>query len=353
MYIWTLLTTPSIPFSIQIVERRNLNRIARDLDDLFEDATEMDLDKASAGCDFCCICMGAMSVGNVKKVGCGHLFHTHCLREVVERARSIETARCPLCRAHVLDGQPDTPTHGENNNNTARDMGGNNNNNNGPNEHALFRFSTERFVPSWLPLPAFSFEVVRRPPMDFVMDNNNNNNNNDVDGTANTTTNNNNNMDRRPANETDQRQQQQLVNENNLPWWRRVLSVLVPPPLTPEEEQVALAQLVDMFPQHDRADLLRELRARGSSEGVVDAILAGAFTGVPRGSEGDNDDPNEGDEQQQQGDDTNSNQDAMQQTNPEPETERTGLRRRHGGAGDEIGRNDHERPQREGRMFFT
>ena len=31
-------------------------------------------------------------------------------------------------------------------------------------ERALFRLSTERFIPHWLPIPAVSFEVVRRFP---------------------------------------------------------------------------------------------------------------------------------------------------------------------------------------------
>jgi hypothetical protein len=54
-------------------------------------------------------------------------------------------------------------------------------------------------------------------------------------------------------------------------------------PMSPEEEARALAQLVDMFPQYDRSDLLRELRERGSSEAVAEAILMGIFAGVPRG----------------------------------------------------------------------
>mmetsp|Transcript_9412 Transcript_9412/g.12644 ORF Transcript_9412/g.12644 Transcript_9412/m.12644 type:complete len:137 (+) Transcript_9412:1-411(+) len=36
-----------------------------------------------------------------------------------------------------------------------------------------------------------------------------------------------------------------------------------------------------MFPQYQRADLLRELRDRGSPEAVVEAVLTGVFSGVP------------------------------------------------------------------------
>ena len=52
--------------------------------------------------------------------------------------------------------------------------------------------------------------------------------------------------------------------------------------MTPAEEAVAIEQLVDMFPQYDRSDLLRELRQRGSLEGVTESILTGVFTGIPR-----------------------------------------------------------------------
>ena len=53
--------------------------------------------------------------------------------------------------------------------------------------------------------------------------------------------------------------------------------------MTPEEEAVVMEQLVDMFPQYDRADLLRELRARGSAEDVVESVVLGSFLGTPRG----------------------------------------------------------------------
>jgi hypothetical protein len=64
---------------------------------------------------------------------------------------------------------------------------------------------------------------------------------------------------------------------------RRLLVLAGAIPMSPEEEAAALAQLVDMFPQYDRSDLLRELRERGSAEAVTEAILVGVFSGVPRG----------------------------------------------------------------------
>jgi hypothetical protein len=298
--------------SKKIAERRNLYRIARDLDGLFDDASELDLRKASVTGDVCCICLGTMSTGNVKKVGCGHLYHTTCLREVVERARSIEAARCPLCRASVLDGRQQGSTGGgsrnsnsgnNNNNNSgpgiannnnanadneqarrnnialqARDAA-NNNNQGGGGEHALFRFSTEGIFPAWLPLPAFSFEVVRRPPAvpePVVV---NMNTNNDAGNLVAVDDENTGSMNVAPENipaAAGPQQQRSLL--------RRLLVLAGAIPMSPEEEAAALEQLVDMFPQYDRADLLRGLRERGSAEGVAEDVLTGGFTAIPRGA---------------------------------------------------------------------
>ena len=63
---------------------------------------------------------------------------------------------------------------------------------------------------------------------------------------------------------------------------RRILVLLGAIPLSPEEEAAAIEQLVDMFPQYDRSDLIREFRERGSSEAVAESILAGSFTGIAR-----------------------------------------------------------------------
>jgi hypothetical protein len=259
----------------KIAERRNLNRIARDLDAMFEDATEMELAKSTDV--FCCICLGTMSTGSVKKVGCGHLYHTHCLREVVERARSMEAAKCPLCRASVLSGEPPEGPPSEEEN------GNNGNNGGGFGEHALFRFSTEGILPAWLPLPAFSFEVVRRPPTE----NNNNNTANNNTGTENNVNNTNGDAPQAPVGA------QPRATRGGPSFLRRLLILAGVVPMSVEEEASALEQLVDMFPQYDRADLLRELRARGSAEGVVEAVLMGVFQGVQRGRVGTEDEHSE------------------------------------------------------------
>jgi len=243
----------------KIAERRNIHKIARDLDSLFTTATELERQKASANADVCCICLTTLSIGHVKKVGCGHLYHSTCLREVVERARSIEAAKCPLCRAGVLDGRqqecvtvvapvvpvppPPPPVINEGVGMVR--------------EHALFRFSTEGILPAWLPLPAFSFEIVRRPNPEAAVA--------PV-------------VPQPPAAGVVQTAVQRR--ENNAPgpgFWRRLLLFAGAIPMSPEEEASALDQLVDMFPQYDRGDLRRELRDRGSAEAVVDGILMGGL----------------------------------------------------------------------------
>lgn len=272
--------------SKKIALRRNLHRIARDLDGVFEDASDLELRKAAAAGDVCCVCLSTMT-NNVKKVGCGHIFHASCLREVVERARALEAAKCPLCRASLLDGQYHNHSSSNGNNATqpaaargdatnAVNPGADNNgglfdlrNDVGPaserdipaEDQALFRLSTEGILPSWIPIPAFSFEVVRRTPLvaegpdagepNLGLGNNQN-----------------------PNNEGAQPQQQSLL--------RRLLLIAGAIPMSPEEEAIAMDQLVDMFPQYDRSDLLQELRDRGSAEGVAESILSGTFAGVPR-----------------------------------------------------------------------
>jgi hypothetical protein len=235
-----------------------------------------------------------MTVGNVKKVGCGHLFHTQCLREVVERERSIHAAKCPLCRANLITGRHDRPMSMNNTNeagqlvvqNTAQQ---NNNPQLNTVDTSLLRFSTEEWLPSWLPIPAFSFEVVRRetPVVDRERNPNPggwqrffrrggqveaNNGNGDQDDDDNV-----------QAQPQGQQQQQQQQQQQGTSFWRRLLILLGAIPMSPEEEAIALEQLVDMFPQYERVDLLNELRARRSAEAVVESVLLGVFSGVPRG----------------------------------------------------------------------
>jgi len=171
-----------------------------------------------------------------------------------------------------------------------------------PNERPLFRFSTEGFLPSWLPIPAFSFEVVRRPHAGI--DTGGENNAEPLQPRAQQQQE----IDNTNANQTQQlqRPQQQIpdlqqnvgqLQENEeqpqpppqhpqpqpeLSFLRRLLAFAGAAPMSPEEEALAILQLVDMFPQYDRADLLRELRDRGSTTRVVEAVLSGSFSGIAR-----------------------------------------------------------------------
>ena len=64
----------------------------------FNDATMDDIKKANSQKDVCCICLSGMKLARVKKMMCNHLLHTKCICEVVEKAKSIQAALCPLCR---------------------------------------------------------------------------------------------------------------------------------------------------------------------------------------------------------------------------------------------------------------
>jgi hypothetical protein len=259
-----------------------LYRITRDIDETFNDASDLDIRKASTSGDVCCICLVTMTTGNTKKVGCGHLFHASCLREVVERARSLRASKCPLCRASLVDGthpRQNTTNSDDGNavdadnppqlNDAARPPPPPNNNQNF-NEQSLFRFSTDGLVPAWLPVPSFAFEVVRRETQALAVQNNGNvfRREGEAEGD------NDNQANNQPAQQQQQQQQQSF--------WRRLFVLAGAIPMSPEEEAAALEQLVDMFPQYDRGDLARELRARGSAEAVVESVFLGLFSGVPR-----------------------------------------------------------------------
>lgn len=293
----------------KLIRRRNIHKIARDLEGQFPNATEEELRQAANDDDVCCICLGSMSKGsNVKKAKCGHMYHTNCLGEVIARAQSVELAKCPLCRAPLVgDCHLTTGPSLDDNNNFIRQ----NNTAVGPraadrvfdaqvegesDDHAipvnqieeepLFRFSTEGILPAWVPMPALSFEIVRRPPiaaqralqtqnLEFQMAT-------DVPTQRIAP------VDIGSVNQEDDNQGMPVENPQDpeqdaqIPFFQRILLFTGLMPMSPEEEARALAQLVDMFPQYDRNDLARELQRRGSMEAVTEAILIGIVPGVPR-----------------------------------------------------------------------
>eukprot|EP00804_Cyclotella_cryptica_P017153 CCRYP_003373-RA/>CCRYP_003373-RA protein AED:0.01 eAED:0.01 QI:93/1/1/1/1/1/2/132/1013 len=268
----------------KIAERRNLNRILHEIDETFNDASDLDIRKASTSGDVCCVCLVTMTTGNVKKLRCGHLFHKNCLREVVERARSLRASKCPLCRAPLVDGINTAHVDIDNavNINAQPQLDGaaqiptfpnNQQTNQNVNEQSLFRFSTEGILPAWLPVPAFAFEVVRREAPALAEQNNGN-----VGGLRR--------FFRRGGEEDATNGNQadgQQTQDRQTSFWRRLFVLAGAIPMSPDEEAAALEQLVDMFPQYDRGDLSRELRARGSAEAVVESVFLGVFSGTPRG----------------------------------------------------------------------
>lgn len=303
----------------KLARRRNVHKITRDLEGHFPNATDEELKHACADGDVCCICLGSMTKGgNVKKVHCGHIYHTHCLREVIERAQNLQSAKCPLCRAPlVAENQsngsddnnnfirqnntpisPHMPTVQEENRTINLEIEGHGGVDTVPvrqveGERALFRFSTEGILPVWLPLPAFSFEVVRRPPLDTQRPATSQNqqvqttgpaSQQRIDPTAILSFNQGeDNSELQTEYEIQAQQLQEQEQDTQVSFMQRVLLFTGLMPMSPEAEARALEQLVDMFPQYDRSDLLRELRNRGSLEAVTEAILVGSFPGVPRG----------------------------------------------------------------------
>ena len=300
----------------KLTRRRNVHRIAQDLEGHFPDATDEELKQVSIDGDVCCICLGSMSKGSkVKKAQCGHMYHTHCLREVIERAQSLESAKCPLCRAPLVSKCRSTSDPSLNNGNFIRQSNtpvdpripgvqteintvdsqieGNSSNDTVPvhqvEEQALFRFSTEGILPAWLPVPAFSFEVIRRPSVGAqrVAHMQNQELQTATQGVNPVDRDSSNQGEVNPELQTEFEIQAQQSHEGEqhaqISFFQRVLLFTGLMPISPEEEARALSQLVDMFPQYHRSDLLRELRNRGSLEAVTEAILIGTVPGVPRG----------------------------------------------------------------------
>jgi Zn ribbon nucleic-acid-binding protein len=232
----------------KIAERRNMHRVTREINNSFPDASDLDIRKASAAGDVCCICLNSLLVGGVKKIACGHLFHTNCLREVLERERSFASAKCPLCRASVVTGRHDLHVvhhvgavgAGVGNRRAQPAQLINQQLNTG--EQSLLRFSTENLLPSWLPIPAFAFEVVRREATVVVEPTPNPEagwqrffrRGGQVQG--------------EDVND-DGNNHLQPQGQQESSFWRRVLILVGAIPMSPEEEAVALEQLVDMFPQ--------------------------------------------------------------------------------------------------------
>lgn len=79
-------------------------RAIRNMNTLYPDATPEEL---AASDNICIICREDM-VNTSKKLPCGHIFHTACLRSWFQRQQT-----CPTCRLNILRA-PATPTAAQN-----------------------------------------------------------------------------------------------------------------------------------------------------------------------------------------------------------------------------------------------
>lgn len=68
-------------------------RAIRNMNTLYPDATQEELQLSD---NICIICREDM-VSNSKKLPCGHIFHTTCLRSWFQRQQT-----CPTCRLNIL-----------------------------------------------------------------------------------------------------------------------------------------------------------------------------------------------------------------------------------------------------------
>lgn len=81
-------------FRRRLLEFTRYRRVVRSMQTQFPDATEDDLAAADRTC---IICREEMhGDGEAKKLRCGHMFHTRCLRSWMERSMS-----CPTCRNEI------------------------------------------------------------------------------------------------------------------------------------------------------------------------------------------------------------------------------------------------------------
>lgn len=120
-------------------------RAIRNMNTLYPDATPEEL---SSSDNICIICREDM-VNTSKKLPCGHIFHTACLRSWFQRQQT-----CPTCRLNILRTPAERNTQNDgidqlnNNNNQANQANANapaananvlnNNNNNNLNNASLF-----------------------------------------------------------------------------------------------------------------------------------------------------------------------------------------------------------------------
>jgi len=143
--------------------------LEKHMDEMYPDAHPEELAQLPQD-EVCAICLKTLLAA--KKLPCGHFFHMSCLRQCLERATGSTVALCPLCRTPVspnIDPTSSMPAEGESGEDPLQNQpdgavagarhAGNANPSRSNNVPGVFRFTNEN-LPRWLPVPAFSFEVV-------------------------------------------------------------------------------------------------------------------------------------------------------------------------------------------------
>lgn len=117
-------------------------RAIRNMNTLYPDATPEELASSD---NICIICREDM-VNTSKKLPCGHIFHTACLRSWFQRQQTCPTCRLNILRAPAERNAPNVGNDQMNNNNQANQANANApalhnnvpNNNNNLNNPSLF-----------------------------------------------------------------------------------------------------------------------------------------------------------------------------------------------------------------------
>lgn len=141
----------------KIAAYKNYRKLTAEMDTIYPNVTTEELSQID---DNCAICRDPLT--SAKKLPCGHLFHTNCLRSWLEYNSSCPSCRFELIRPRIqLEERPEivpddiAPVHNPPNPSNGRLNIPNLNNNEEPRNHSsVWQIN----LPRWL--PSFSVEVV-------------------------------------------------------------------------------------------------------------------------------------------------------------------------------------------------
>nr|XP_039271813.1 E3 ubiquitin-protein ligase AMFR-like [Styela clava] len=138
----------------RIRRHKNYCRVVANMEAKFAQATSEELRENE---DSCAICWDIMD--SARKLPCGHLFHSGCLRSWLE-----QDTTCPTCRKQLDVRNSNNADRNQEANQPAENDGNNGAENRVNNEHQnhFWHFDGSRFA-SWL--PSFSLEVTHTPVM--------------------------------------------------------------------------------------------------------------------------------------------------------------------------------------------